>query len=277
MDNNEHRPDGHDQTNDEAHVVMSLGEHLDELRKYLIRIILMVTACFIGLLFLKDFLFSHIILAPREPWFVTNRMLCKLSAYLGSDALCINTDALKLINIQLAGQFSAHMLVTLVASLIITFPLIIRQLWLFVKPALFPHEIKKFSTFISATSLLFICGVLFGYFIVVPVTINFLGTYQVSEGVPNTITLMSYISTVSLITLILGIVFQLPVLIFFISRAGLITPEFMRKNRKIVIVIIFIVAAIITPPDAFSQIMVALPLYVLYEISIYICRKHRRI
>ena len=204
---NKQQPAGHSDTNDEAHGVMSLGEHLDELRKYIIRILLVITACFFALLFFKEFLFGKIILAPREPWFLTNRMLCRISAYLGSDALCINAHPLKLINIQLAGQFSAHMLVTLVASLIITFPIILRQIWLFVKPALFPHEIKKFRAFISVAAFLFLSGIAFGYFIVVPITINFLGTYQVSDEISNTITLMSYISTVSLITLIMGVVF----------------------------------------------------------------------
>lgn len=271
---NEQQPAEQSPTNDEAPGVMSLGEHLDELRKYIIRILLVITACFFVLLFFKEFLFEKIILAPREPWFFTNRMLCKLSVYLNSDVLCINAHALKLINIQLAGQFSAHMLVSLVASLIITFPVLLRQIWLFVKPALFPHEIKKFRTFISAATFLFLSGVSFGYFLVVPITINFLGTYQVSEEISNTITLMSYISTVSLITLIMGIVFQLPVLIYFITKAGLITPEFMKKNRKIIIVVIFIIAAIITPPDALSQFMVAVPMYILYEVSIFICRKN---
>jgi len=213
-------------------------------------------------------------LSPREPWFLTNALLCKLSVALNIHGLCINSVPLKLINIQLTGQFTAYMLVTFIASLILTFPYILWQLWLYVKPAFFHYEIVKFNKFISITSLLFITGVLFGYFIIVPLTINFLGTYKVSAEVDNTISLMSYISTVSFLTLIMGVVFQLPLFIYFISKAGLISPQLMRKNRKIVIVIILIISAVITPTtDAFSQLIVAIPLYFLYELSIFICRK----
>jgi len=262
-----------DENYENVPLLMSLGEHIDELRRYLLRIILVFVIVFVCLLFFKNFLFQNIIFAPKESWFITNKLLCKLAVMLNIESLCINNSSFKLINIQLVGQFTAHLLITLFSALILIFPYILSQIWLFVKPALYPAEIKKMRKFATIASLLFFMGIMFGYYIILPLTINFLGNYKVSPDVENTISLMSYVSTVSLITLIMGFVFQLPVLIYFLNNVGLITPEFLRKNRKIIIVVILILSAIITPPDVFSQILVAIPLYVLYEISIVISKR----
>lgn len=253
--------------------LMPIGEHLEELRKYLIRIIIALLLVFVALFSQKDFLFDGIILAPKNPEFITNRAFCKLSHLMDTDILCMNATPLKLINIQLAGQFSAHILITLIAAFILSFPYTIWQLWLFLKPALYDTETKNLKSFTGFTTLLFLSGISFGYFMIVPITINFLGSYTVSEEVTNQIALMSYVSTVTLITLVMGLVFQLPLVVFFLTKIGIVSPEFLRKNRKLIIVIIVIVAAIITPPDAFSQILVAIPLYVLYEISITVSKR----
>ncbi|MDD3875708.1 MAG: twin-arginine translocase subunit TatC [Bacteroidales bacterium] len=261
---------------EEAPVLMSMGEHLEELRRYLIRMILAVLSAFIIVLFNKNLLFSKIILAPLKSDFATNALMCKLSAKFDMPFLCLNAEPLKLINIHLTGQFTAHMMVSFIASIIIVFPFLLWQLWLFIKPALFVEEREKIKCFIAWASMLFFIGILFSYYIIVPLAINFLGTYKVDAEVDNTITLMSYISSVTMITLAMGIVFQLPLLVAILTRIGILTPSYMKSNRKIVIVIILIVSAIITPPDVFSQLLVAFPLYGLYEISISISKANVR-
>jgi sec-independent protein translocase protein TatC len=144
-------------------------------------------------------------------------------------------------------------------------------------PALHPNEKRHSRGAVIVSSLLFIAGVLFAYFLIVPLTINFLGTYQVSPDVPNQIHLNSYISTVISVTIAVGIVFELPILVFFLTKVGFITPAFMKKNRKIMLIIVLVLSAIITPPDIFSQILVCIPLVGLYELSISIsARVHKK-
>jgi len=259
--------------NKDSKETMSFWEHLEDLRRFLIRAIIVIALFFVIIFINKDVFFTKIILAPKETWFFTNAFLCRMSETLSIKVICINAVPLKLINIQIAGQFTAHILVSLIGAMVLSFPFILWQLWIFAKPALYAEEIKKVKGFIAICSFLFFTGVLFAYFIIIPLALNFLGTYQVSPSVENTISLMSYISTVSLISLAMGLVFQLPVLVFFLTRIGLLTISLLKKNRKIVFVIILILSAIITPPDVFSQLLVAFPLYVLYEISILICKK----
>jgi len=258
--------------NDEESSSMSLIEHLEELRKILFKIIIYILVCFVIIFVFKDFVFSKIILAPREPWFFTNSFLLKLSQALNIKEIAINTSPLKLINVTLAGQFSAHLLVSLIGAIIVSFPLILRQIWLYISPALYPHEKKSIRSFVGVCSFLFIVGIAFGYYIIVPLSVNFLGNYQVSESVENTVTLMSYVSAVSVLTLAMGLVFQLPILILSLSRMNIVSASFLRKNRKIAFIIIMIISAIITPPDFFSLLLVTIPLYSLYEICIRIIK-----
>lgn len=252
---------------------MSFWGHLEELRGHLVRsaiaIFLMAIAAFIA----KDIIFDYVILAPKEPWFVTNQMFCRLAELLSSPALCINQVPVELINIDMAGQFKTHILVSVVAGVIVAFPYVIWEFWRFVKPALHDNERSNSQGAVVVTSLLFLSGVSFSYFLITPLTINFLGTYQVSETVANQVALRSYISTVTMVTFATGIVFELPIIAYFLSRVGLLTPEFMRRNRKMAFVLILVLSAIITPPDVFSQILVSIPLYVLYEASIVISKR----
>jgi sec-independent protein translocase protein TatC len=252
----------------EEGIVMSFWGHLEELRSHLIRasiaIVLFALGAFVG----KDFVFSRIILAPREPMFFTNRMFCSLGELLSVPALCININPLPLQNVDMAGQFTTHVIVSLIAGIIVSAPYIIWELWRFIKPGLQPDERANSRGAVLITSGLFITGILFAYYLILPLTINFLGNYQVSEAVNNHVTLRSYITTVTTLTLAVGIVFELPILIYFLSRIGIMTPVFMRKNRRTAFIIILALSALITPPDVFSQIMVGLPLYLLYEISI---------
>lgn len=252
---------------------MSFWEHLEELRSHLVRsavaIFILAVAAFIA----KDIIFDYIILAPKEPYFITNRFFCYMSRLMNMPVLCINQFPVDIINIELAGQFKTHILVSLIAGVIVAFPYILWEFWRFITPALHPREKanSRFAVFI--TSFLFLSGVCFSYFLIAPLTINFLGSYQVSSMVANQIALRSYITTVTMVTFATGLVFELPIIVYFLSRIGMLTPEFMRKNRKVAFILIIVLAAIITPPDVFSQILVGIPLYVLYEISIGISKR----
>jgi sec-independent protein translocase protein TatC len=201
-----------------------------------------------------------------------------LNSILGTDssALAINSTPLNIVNIDMAGQFIAHIKVSLVAGIIVASPYIIWEIWRFIKPALHKNESQYARGGVFYTSVLFLSGVLFGYYLIAPLSIHFLGSYNVSHEVQNTIKLNSYIGTLTSVTFASGIVFELPVATLFLSKVGLLTPTFMRKYRKHAYVLLLILSAIITPPDVFSQILVCIPLITLYEISIHISRYEMR-
>ncbi|MDT8392391.1 MAG: twin-arginine translocase subunit TatC [Bacteroidales bacterium] len=256
---------------------MSFWEHLDELRWHLVRSIVAVLILAIVAFIFKDFIFDRIILAPIRPDFLTTRLLCAFSEFVGVAALCLDNSKLEIINIRMSGQFLTHMYISIMSGVILAFPYILHEIWRFIEPALKQNERKYSGGAVFVCSVLFLFGVLFSYFLIVPLTINFLGTYQVSEAVANNVSLSSYISTVVSVSLSVGIVFELPVFVFFLTRLGVLTPEFLKKNRKYTIVLLLVLSAIITPPDVFSQIMVVIPLMGLYELSIVIAKKvHRR-
>jgi len=260
--------DFNDEPTEEISSLKSFGEHLDEIRTRIIRVSIVVFVTFVLVFINKEIVFKHIILAPSNAAFFTNKALCYFSDNYNLAALCINKTPLKLINTELAGQFKAHLYISFIVSIIVTFPYILWQLWQFIKPGLYIHEKRKLRRFVNLSSMLFFLGVLFAYYIILPITINFLNNYVVDESVLNTITLNSYISNVSLLVLSMGIVFQLPILIIFLTRIGWITPQYLKKKRKIIFIVLLILAAIITPPDVFSQFLVIIPLYMLFEISI---------
>jgi sec-independent protein translocase protein TatC len=252
---------------------MSFLEHLEELRWHIIRSILVIVVFMVIAFIFKSFIFDHIILAPKNPSFFTNRMLCRLGEYLHTPSLCINTKPLSLINIKMSGQITTHITVAMVAGIILAFPVIIWEFWQFFRPALHESEARYASGAMVAASFLFFVGVTFGYFILSPLSIHFLGSYEISPEVVNQINVRSYIGTITSLCLATGIVFELPMIAFFLTKIGIITPQFMRTYRKHAIVVIFIIAAIITPPDVFSQTLVAIPLLGLYEISIVISKR----
>ncbi|MCK4569815.1 MAG: twin-arginine translocase subunit TatC [Bacteroidales bacterium] len=252
---------------------MSFWEHLEQLRWHLVRSIVAVVILAIVAFIFKDFIFDKVILAPIRPDFYTTRLLCGLADIVNIQALCLDNSKLEIINIKMSGQFLTHMYVSVMAGVIIAFPYILYEVWGFIKPALKPDEKKYSGGAVFVCSLLFLTGVLFSYFLIVPLTINFLGTYQVSEAVANNVSLSSYISTVVSVSLSVGIVFELPVFVFFFTRLGILTPAYLKKNRKYTLVILLIISAIITPPDIFSQVMVVIPLWGLYELSIMISSK----
>jgi sec-independent protein translocase protein TatC len=256
---------------------MSFLEHLEELRWHIIRSLLAIVIMMIIAFIFKNVLFNDIVLAPKHPDFITNRLFCQLGHYLSArwnignpEMLCINTKQLNLISIKMAGQLTTHITVAMVAGLILAFPFVINEFWKFFKPALHSNEAKHARGAVLASTMLFFTGVLFGYFLLAPLSIHFLSSYEISPDVVNQINVRSFIGTLTSICLATGIVFELPIVAFFLTKIGIITPQFMRKYRKHAIVVIFILAAIITPPDVFSQTLVAIPLLILYEISIFI-------
>lgn len=252
---------------------MSFLEHLEVLRWHIIRSVLAVVIFAIVAFVLKDFIFGTIILEPRTPEFWTNRMMARLGELLGTETLMINQKPLEIISIKIAGQFSMHIWVSIVVGIIMASPVIFFEFWRFIKPALYEEERKHAGGAVFFTSILFILGVLFGYYLIVPLSIHFLGTYNVSGEVANQINLKSYISTVTSIVFASGVVFLIPIFSYFLSKVGIITPQFMRTYRKHAYVLMLLLSAIITPPDVFSQIMVCFPLVFLYEIGIIISKR----
>jgi sec-independent protein translocase protein TatC len=252
---------------------MSFWEHLEVLRGHILRsaaaLVVFAVAAFIN----KKIIFDYVILAPKDPGFITNRFFCRMSDLLSIQGLCIRDFNLTLQNINMSGQFMMHFYISIVAGLIVASPYIVWEFWRFIKPALHKKEKHYAKGAVFAITGLFLTGILFSYFIIVPLTINFFGSYQISDSVQNTITLSSYIQTIVSTTLASGIVFELPILVYFLTKIGLVTPAFLKKSRKYMVIIVLILAAIITPPDVFSQILVSLPLFGLFEASIWISKR----
>lgn len=250
---------------------MTFGEHLDELRKILIRVALVFALLFIVLFTMKGVVLK-VVFAPITPEFPTNRLFTWLATAMGSDALNIHPENVQLFNNKMAGQFMLHIKSSVVGALVVAFPFLIWQLWLFVKPALPPHQRKQSIRYVLETPIWFILGLLFGYYIIAPLAINFLGNYSVSEEISNIIDVGSYMSTVLGVTFAAALAFQLPLLIRLLATIGLITSESMRQYRKVAVVALLVFAAIITPPDVVSQILIFVPCYALYEYGITIAK-----
>ena len=251
---------------------MSFLDHLEVLRWHLIRSTLAVVIVACVAFVMKDFIFG-IIFGPKSLDFPTYRFFCNIATFFGiTSDFCGEELPFTIQSRLMAGQFSAHIWTSIWSGFIIAFPYILWEMWRFISPGLLENERKYSRGFIVVASLLFFLGVLFGYYVVAPLSINFLGTYQVSDVVNNEIDLASYIGTVRAAVIACGIMFELPIIIFFLTKVGLVTPETLKKYRKIALVIVLILSAIITPPDIASQIVVAVPVLVLYQISIYISK-----
>jgi sec-independent protein translocase protein TatC len=252
---------------------MTFLQHLEELRWHIIRSVIAVVVGAVVAFILKDFIFDKVILAPKNPDFISNRLLCRLADAVNVPVLCINQNPLKLISIKMSGLFTTHITISLIAGLIMAFPYIFWEFWSFFRPALYEKERKYARGAVTAASSLFLIGILFGYYVISPLSINFLANYRVSDLVDNQINITSYIGSVTSVALSAGVTFELPIVVFFLARIGIITPGFMRKYRKHAIVVVLILAAIITPPDVFSQTLVSIPLILLYEVSIFIAAR----
>lgn len=252
---------------------MSFWDHLDELRGHIIRPLIAVVVLAVVAFANRHIIFDTIILAPSSSKFITYRLLCKLGHLVHAPSLCVTHMHLKIINISMSGQFLTHIYISVVAGFILAFPYILWEIWRFVQPAMHANEKKYSRGGVFFSTFLFMVGVVFSYFLIVPIMVHFLGTYSVSADVANTITLKSYISTVVSMVFAVGIVFELPILVYFLTRIGVITPHFLKINRKYMIIVLLTVAAIITPPDVFSQMLVFFPLWILYEVSILVSKR----
>lgn len=252
---------------------MSFWDHLTELRGTFVRSLTAIIILGIVAFANKEFIFNQIILAPKDSGFITNRVLCSLGQLINVDYFCVKDLSLVIININMSGQFMTHMFISFVVGFIVAAPYIIFEFWRFVRPALYDNERKNSGGAVVVSSLLFIFGILFSYFLIVPLALNFFGSYHVSEMVQNQISLESYISTVVSVTLSIGLVFELPIVIYFLAKIGIVDIAFLKRNRKYTLVIVLILAAIITPPDVFSQVLVAVPLMILYEFSIFLAKR----
>jgi len=246
---------------------MSLLDHLRDLRKMIIHSLLAVMVASVVVFLAKNIVFDRILFAPLNTDFPTYRFFCRLS-----EALCIQKIPITLISRQLQGQFAVHIWTAIYGGLILAFPYILYELWKFISPGLYPSEQRYGKRFVIISSLLFFTGVLFGYYIITPLVINFLGNYKISSQVENLVDIKSYLSNIRTTVLANGLVFELPVIIYFFTKLGLVDSAFLKRNRKYAIVLILIASAIITPPDIFSQIVVAIPLILLYEVSIYVAK-----
>jgi sec-independent protein translocase protein TatC len=200
-------------------------------------------------------------------------MFAQLADILQTESLKINQKELNLISIKMADQFMMHIWTSIIAGFILASPVVFFEFWRFIKPALYDKEKKHASGAVFYTSVLFILGVLFGYYLIVPLSIDFLNTYSVSEQVVNQINTKSYIATVTSIVMASGVAFLLPIFSYFLSKVGILTPQFMKTYRRHSYVVMLLLSAIITPPDVFSQIMVFIPLFLLYEVGIIISRR----
>ncbi|MCJ8208171.1 twin-arginine translocase subunit TatC [Mucilaginibacter sp. RS28] len=261
---------------------MSFFDHIEILRWHLIRSSIAIVVITIFVFVYYDWIFDTIIMGPKKPTFWTYRMLCKLGEVLHRPGFCIDKIPGKIINTEMAGQFTLEINSALIIGITLGFPYLLWELWRFIKPALHEKERKAASGFVFYASLLFILGVLFGYFIIAPESISFLANLSVSKEIENTFTVDSYLSSVATLTLATGVVFELPILIYILSNLGILTAAFMRAGRRYAIVIILIIAAVITPtPDMLTMTIVSIPLFVLYEIGIVVAgvvekRKQKR-
>ncbi|MCL2413015.1 MAG: twin-arginine translocase subunit TatC [Bacteroidales bacterium] len=246
----------------------SFWSHLEALRWVLVRCVCVVFGIAIAAFLLGDFIFDRIVFAPCSADFVTYRFFCQLAAWLSMPGICPSIEEINIININLTAQFFTHLSISFYIGLIIGFPYLIVEFWYFILPALYPHERKPALKGAVSFVVLFFVGVLTAYFLIFPLALNFLGTYQISESVPNQISLNSYISTFLTLIFMLGLVFEMPVVAYFLAKIGFLTSDFLTKYRKHSIVAILILAAFITPSsDIFTMFMVALPLQLLYELS----------
>ena len=255
---------------------MSFLEHLEELRWHLVRasaaIVIGAIFCFIK----AEYIVDQILRAPTKPEFFTNRAFAWVAQVFNSPDMAINTQPFNIINYDMAGQFTTNLSIAMIGGIIIAIPYIFWEFWRFIKPALYEKERKHATGAVFYSTLLFMSGVFFGYYLIVPLSTHFFGSYRVSAEVPNLINLNSFISSVTTVILGSGIVFELPIIIFFLSKVGLISSEFLISYRKHAYVLLLLLAAIISPPDVFSMLIVSGPLILLYELGVILSKRIER-
>ena len=253
---------------------MSFFEHIDALRGHLFRSVLVLTAASVFVFWNKKLLFDTILFGPKKNNFITYKWMCKLGEVLHMPDLCVTVPDFKIISTTLSAQFMSHISLSFIGGLIISIPYLFWELWRFVSPALHSKEKNAATGIVFYASLLFIVGAAFGYYFITPFSIAFLAGYNVSTEVVAMPTLDEYVDFVTSMVLMTGVAFELPMLMYFLGRIGIISSALLKKTRRYAVVIVLIVSAIITPSvDMFSQTLVAVPLYLLYELSIFIVQR----
>jgi len=252
---------------------MSFLEHLEELRWHIVRSVVAIVVVGIVSFLIPNVIFDKIIFGPKNDWFLSYKAICNLSELLGMGTdLCITPKEFQVIATELGERFIVHIKVSMMFGFVAAFPYVFYQFWSFIAPGLHDKERKAASGVVFVCSFLFITGVLFGYFVISPFAINFLVGYEIND-VASTVTLSSYVSYMIMFTIPTGIVFELPVVVYFLAKVGLVTAEFMKSYRRHAFVVILVLAAFITPPDVVTQFLIGIPLYILYEISIVIAKR----
>ena len=251
---------------------MPFLQHLAELRKYLVRAVLGVLVAAVLAFVGKEILIDQLLLAPKSSDFITYQWFCDLADLWGMPSLCIEGLSIDLLNTKMAGQFSLHIWISLLAGVVLAFPWILYQMWRFISPGLSNKEQGYSVLFVTVSSLLLFAGALFGYYLIVPLSLRFLGNYVLSGEIQNIIETASYLNTVMSLILATGIMFELPILVFFLSRMGLTTAKGMKTYRRHAWIGILMLSAVITPPDVFSQILISIPVFLLYEVSILVSK-----
>lgn len=260
--------------NDSGNSEMSFLQHLEELRWHLVRSAIVVVVIAVAAFCFNDFVFDIVIFGPLQQDFISYQALCALGHNIGAgDVMCMTVKPAHLQTLSASEQFFNHMWISFLCGIILGFPFVLWELWKFIRPALKNQEVGPVKLFVLIASVLFLIGIFFGYFLLFPMSYNFLVNYQVSSSgiVQTQNTFDDYISLISTMVLVSGIIFEMPVLVYFLTRMTLLTPQFMRNYRKHAVIVILIAAAVITPsPDVTSQMVVAIPMYLLYEISIFV-------
>ncbi len=264
-----------DQVNEEEDG-MSFLDHLEALRWHLLRSVSAILILTVIAFLAKSFVFGIMILGPSKVDFVTYRVLCDISDYFGITALCIDELPFTIQSRQMTGQFSMHMTSSFVVGFIAAFPYVFWEFWNFISPGLYDQEKNAARGAVFFVSLLFFLGAAFGYYILSPLSINFLSNYQLDPSILNEFDIGSYVTTLIMLVLASAIMFQLPVVVYFLAMSGLVNSAMLKAYRKHAIVVILILSAVITPPDVISQILIAMPILVLYEAGIQIAKKLER-
>lgn len=242
---------------------LTFFEHIEVLRWHIIRALASVVVVSVIVFTAKNFVFQYVILGPTSPDFPTYRFFCNLSP-----AFCFYPENLQIITRDIQEQFMSHIKVSLWLGVIVAFPYIFYEFWKFIKPGLYKNEINAARGIVAICSFLFLLGVCFGYFLISPIAITFLSSYSVSPEIANTTTLAALVNNMTMFTLPIGLIFEMPIVMYFLAKVGIISSAFLVKYRRYAVVIIIVVAAVITPPDAITMMMIAIPLYALYEVSI---------
>ena len=251
---------------------MSFLDHLEALRFHILRSVSAILIFTVIAFLAKDIVFGIIILGPSKVDFLTYRVLCDLGNYLGIPALCIDELPFTIQSRQMTGQFTMHMTSSLVVGFVAAFPYVFWEIWRFISPGLYDKEKNAARGAVFFVSFLFLSGAAFGYYVLSPLSINFLANYQLDPTILNEFDITSYVTTLTMLVLASAIMFQLPVVVYFLAMSGLVTSRMLKEYRKHSIVVILIVSAIITPPDVISQLLIAMPILVLYEIGIMIAK-----